>query len=323
MKVFLVDVDGVLFDTEKIRPYVEKGLSTNELKPYFKQFIFKGALDVLKKLQELGKIIVFSGTEDLEYQQTKLIESGIEQVAGKDNVVITLDKHEEVKPQIEKLKAEGFSQIFIIDDRVTIMEKAYLANPQTIRILVSYGKYKDTPIKNPEVVTYKTDGIKGAFNFISNYVGSLESFTIKRDFSSKQIDQLIKYSNDDLDVQKNTLDATRFEDKESFDNWLNKGKFTYVLSDKDDNLCGLIWFSEETLKDYPYPYTFAIRTYGGTRGKGLAQPFMNISFKDFGKKGIWLTTSPENIPAVKLYKNFGFKEIPDENPYNKIVMVLE
>lgn len=322
MKAFLVDVDGVLFDTEKIRPFVEKGLSIDEIKPYFKEFIFPDSLEIIESLKKLGHVIIFSGTEDLEYQRTKLIESGILDAAGEENVVITLDKHGQVKPQVEELKTKGYDQIYIIDDRVTIMEKAYGADPQTIRILVSYGKYQNTPIENPDIITQTVESIADAYDFINTFLDSLGEYKIKKGITEEQITELINYSNSDLDVQKNTLDADRFKDRKNFDEWIKKGKDIYTLVDKDDNLMGIIWFHQALNQEAPgYETTFAIRMYEGARGKGLSKPFMEKVFSDFGAEKIWLSTLVDNIPGRKLYEHFGFKQITQPDQDNRIIMI--
>lgn len=326
---FLVDLDNTLFNTEKIRPLIERGITGQRLNKYFKKFLFPESLKVLEELKKLGKVIIFSTGKDLDYQKNKLRESGIEKVVGINNILIFEDKHLHIEEVIQKLKKE-YQQIFVIDDRVSVLEKSYEVDPNVLGILIRHGKYKNIPITNPNAITYQTTSIKNVLDFVTTYVNSLADYYIKKGLNEKQINQLIKYSNTDHDIKNYTSDPERFKNRKKFNDWIKKGKYIYVLSDNEENLCGIIWFGKEKFASFKknpyykpskYPYTFAIRTYANTRGKGLARQFMEICFRDFGKKGIWLTASKENTAAVKLYSNFGFKKIPDENPYNKIVMI--
>jgi ribosomal protein S18 acetylase RimI-like enzyme len=143
-----------------------------------------------------------------------------------------------------------------------------------------------------------------------------------------QIDQLIEYSHSDPDVQKFTSDPIRFQNRQSFSQWLGQGRIIYTLIDKNNNLLGIIWFGQ---KDPPIKldanYTFAIRIYSSARGQGLSQTFMKSAFDDLKKNqkksqitGFWLETSSDNFAAIHTYEKFGFKKISEVE--NKVVMVL-
>lgn len=170
---------------------------------------------------------------------------------------------------------------------------------------------------------------------------NLQGYEIHDQITHSQIDQIIQYSNSDPEIQKFTSDAKRFQNKASFDSWYAKGKFIYLLVDKNDNVFGLIWFSKKVLpsKKYTqnidpslYGITFAIRLYSQARGKGLSEAFFNQAFGRFTSspsyqkienKGLWLETSANNVPGTHLYQKLGFIKVtePDEN--NKILMVKE
>lgn len=161
-------------------------------------------------------------------------------------------------------------------------------------------------------------------------------YIIKKGLSDKQIDQLINYAATD-DGLKYTSDPKRFKNRESFDEFSKEILAYYTLTDDQDNLLGIIWFQDLDLylnRENPSEYgiTFAIRLYGEARGKGLAQPFTEEVMADFENskeykshphKKIWLSVSPENEPAVALYRKLGFKDLEVNEEYNKLLMILD
>jgi ribosomal protein S18 acetylase RimI-like enzyme len=165
---------------------------------------------------------------------------------------------------------------------------------------------------------------------------NLIPYTIKKDLNEKQISQLIEYAATDEGL-KFTSDPKRFKDKDSFNEFSKEILAYYVLTNEEDDLMGIIWFHDLDLylnKETPSEYgiSFAIRLYGEARGKGLALPFTEEVMADFENseeykshphKKIWLAVSPENEPAVKLYRNLGFKDLRIDETHNKLLMVLE
>lgn len=158
-----------------------------------------------------------------------------------------------------------------------------------------------------------------------------ESPWVNQGITEKQIEQLINFANTDPEVKKFTSDSNRFRDREAFDKWRKKDRVVYTLTDKSGDLLGILWFGKKSLpigfsekfdpKDYTI--TFAIRTYGDARGKGLAKPFMRQVFNHFSpKQGVWLETSIDNKPALVVYERFGFKQVTDPDEEGKILMVL-
>ena len=164
---------------------------------------------------------------------------------------------------------------------------------------------------------------------------TLDPYLIKKGLSDKQIDQLIKYAATDEGL-KFTSDPKRFKNRESFNEFSKEILAYYALADKEDNLLGIIWFHDLDLylnqeKPSEYGISFAIRLYGEARGKGLALPFteevmadfeQSEEFKNHPHPKIWLSVSPENEPAVKLYRKLGFKDLEINKEYNKLLMVL-
>lgn len=161
--------------------------------------------------------------------------------------------------------------------------------------------------------------------------------TIASGISEEQIAQLIDYSNEDLDVIKNTDDQRRFKDRNAFNEWLKKGRKFFTLVDKEKKLLGIIWYGRKDIPQRPeyteridiskYNYTLAIRLYWKARGKHLAEKFMRITFDFFMKsppddfKGLWLETSTGNVSAVKAYRSFGYKDASTSSQEGRILMV--
>ena len=146
---------------------------------------------------------------------------------------------------------------------------------------------------------------------------------IKDVLSEKNIRQLIEYANNDESVKRFTSDPKRFKDRESFENWLKKGRKIYCLINENTDLMGISWFGPEG-----EGFTFGIRIYGEARGKGLGYGFLKETMDDYMKeeeyqkaknKDFWLETSKDNIAAIKIYEKLGFKfEKDGENPEKSI-----
>jgi GNAT superfamily N-acetyltransferase len=160
----------------------------------------------------------------------------------------------------------------------------------------------------------------------------IKDYTIRPGISSKQIAELLNFSNTDPSVIKYTGDPVRFKNLTAYKNWLQKGRHIYTLCGREDSLKGIVWFShedppEDIFSDVRCVFTFGIRLYSDARGKGLGLPFMTKAFSEFMKtdvykksvqKGFWLTAVKENYPAIKLYKRFGFAE--SASGKNKLLM---
>lgn len=165
-----------------------------------------------------------------------------------------------------------------------------------------------------------------------------ESLSLYKGISDKQIEQLLAFTNTDQEIKKFTSDLTRFPNKESFDKWVTD-KFLYTLANKEGDLLGLIWFEE---KDIPfevkaegfdpedYKITLAIRTYSYARGKGYFAPFLKEVIKQFKqtpeyqtieKKSLWVSIAKENIISYQAFQRFGFREIENTIPSDRILMI--
>jgi len=169
-------------------------------------------------------------------------------------------------------------------------------------------------------------------------LGNLE---IYQGISEVLISQVIKYANTDHAIKVYTRDPSRFKDKLSFNEWLQKGRSIYILTNKANDLYGIIWFGNEMMPSEKqfisdvntkeYGVTFAIRIYAQARGKHLARKFMNVAFnvyhssseyRQIEQKGIWLETSADNYPALNAFKKFGFTRVTVPDDKNKILMIF-
>lgn len=140
--------------------------------------------------------------------------------------------------------------------------------------------------------------------------------------ADKLVEEVLSYSTHDESIIAFTSDSKRFKDRESYNDWLKKGKTIYTLVDSHDKLAGLIWFNKkplqfETINSSDFEITGAIRTYGTARGAGISKSFLTEAFSIYRKtieyrtsgKGIWFETSVENHPAIKLYIECGFRRL--------------
>ncbi len=297
------------------------------LKAEFKKFVFKHSDKLIKTLKDRGKVILYS-LGDAHYQPTKIKGSGIEKLIGKSNIVILKNKKTAIGGTILKFKASGYNQIIMVDDRADFLEKAKRVDPGCITVWFRFGKYKNILPKDKMSIDYETDSSENLIHYLKNFVGILsqrnikENISILREISKPQIEQLIHSTGKDKLIKKFTHDRERFSSFKAFISWKKRGKKIYVMVGRRNKLLGIIWFSSKAapasvskvLKTSNCGYTFAIRNYPPARRKGLSSKFMYIVFKDFcvsNEKGVWLSTAKDNIPANKLYINYGFKKIAD------------
>lgn len=297
------------------------------LKADFKKFVFKHSNKLIKILKDGGKVILYS-LGDAHHQPTKIKGSGIEKLIGKSNIVVLKNKKIALGGMILKLKASGYNQIIIVDDRADFLEKAKRIEPDCIAVWFRFGKYKNILPKDKLSITYETDIAENLVHYLKNLVGTLpqrsikENISVLREISKPQIEQLIHSTGNDKLIKKFTHDRERFNSFKAFASWKRRGKNIYVMVGRRDKLLGIVWFSTKAIpseiskiiKTTGCNHTFAIRNYPPARRKGLSSKFMHVVFKDFGigrKKWIWLSTAKDNIPANKLYTNYGFKKIAD------------
>ncbi len=353
-RVFLVDVDNTLIDTDGVKNRWHKTFGNKFLKSYnlsksasgyldvdmladrlsvksdyfyktpFTNFLFPYAKNFLKNIKKLGKVIIFSLGQG-KYQKLKIDKSGIKRIVGRGNAIVTGNKLLYLPKIIKKLKSEGYTDIFIIDDRSSVLETTYRTDPNVQTIWIKYGGYKKIGPADALSISFQADSLPEVNYLLKNFVAEIKTkqtksrLSVLKNINEEQITELIKLSKNDMKVRKFTQDTKRFNSKKSFDLWKKQGKVIYTLTDAGQKLLGIIWFSKKIFKKYKY--AFAIRTYPPARDKGLSNEFMKICFKNFRKRGIWLTTLPSNKSAIAVYKKFGFKE--DYLKNGRLVMTLE
>lgn len=155
-------------------------------------------------------------------------------------------------------------------------------------------------------------------------------YQVQRGITDKQIDELIYHALNDSVIHTFTGDKERFRDRKSFDQWHKKSTEIFVLTDDKKQLLGIVWFEPlalpqahftRSLDTASYTITFAIRLYTEARGKGLGKWFLNKVLEMVHYPNVWLKTSHDNVPALRLYKRFGFEQVSIPDAQGKIVMI--
>lgn len=305
----------------------------------FKNCLFPSALELIQYLQTLGKVILFSQGE-LEFQSHKINRSGVEEAIGLDNVRIIQNKKEKVQELIQELHIQGFKSIAFIEDRADILDEAYTTDKSISCYWLRIGRHKDT-LPKTSCVTFQSDSLKEIFDNIyqNNTVAKIntDSIKIKQGLTPNQINQLITFTNADAQVLQFTSDSQRFSNKKTFNSWLKNGKYMYSLVNINDNLLGIVWFSEkqppvEFANSQKYRFTVAIRIYGESRGKGFSKQFLNFSIKHFQKTpeylslkqtGLWVVIDKGNVPSLKLHESLKFKQVTKPDNQDKIIFTYE
>lgn len=212
-KVFLVDVDNTLIDTERIKEIIQEkflekfgktisledfweiyrrvseekgyvdikeiadrvtrrlGLPDNNqtlalfTKISFKDCLLPGALNLLALLKTKGKVVIYSWGDEL-YQPLKIKESGIEEIVGEDNVIISQHKQDDLKNIIKVY--QGCEEIIIIDDNLEIIERAKEINPAIKGIWMRFGKYKNSVPKSNDTINFESDSPESLYQLFVN-----------------------------------------------------------------------------------------------------------------------------------------------------------
>lgn len=172
-------------------------------------------------------------------------------------------------------------------------------------------------------------------------IEKIDELSVFKGITYKQIGELIEYSQKDETILRTTHDKDRFINREAYFSFPPNGKTVYVLSNENGELLGIVWFHymeipnrtfTESINKKDCTITFGLRTYGKARGQGYAHNFMRAAFSNFlnsseyeklGKKNIWGDAYSWNIPAIKVYKKFGFKQISEPSNDDRIILLYK
>ena len=142
-------------------------------------------------------------------------------------------------------------------------------------------------------------------------------FLLHKGWNDQLAAKLVDASKEQAMLENVPRDAKeRFPDSQAAHRWQSGSKRAIYSLFQDDNLAGIVWFTYHPRPDLDADYTYAIRMYELSRGKGLAYDFTRAAQTDFtvsdGYKGaIWLETNSDNAPARKLYEKFGYKLVSE------------
>jgi ribosomal protein S18 acetylase RimI-like enzyme len=109
----------------------------------------------------------------------------------------------------------------------------------------------------------------------------------------------------------------RFANLDATEQWLAKGRLTFLLLKKQGeeySLTGYGWSGLETSEHAPGgESTFALRIGEAGQGQGLATPFARLIVAGtaaiYDVKNMWLETWASNGGAVHIYHKLGFKDV--------------
>lgn len=299
----------------------------------FKRYLYPQSVILLKKLKKQGDVIIVSLGEK-SYHQKKIRQSGVEKIVGTKNVILATNKLTAIK-KVDSSLSKKYDKVIVIDDRPDMLENIWNLRKKIVTVWVRQGKYKNKLPTKRSSITFTLKTLSQVLLTLASYVDTLPQSPLNRQWSvlrgitQTNIIDLINHTNHDKKIAKYTQDNKRFNSKKSFHNWIKDRKVIFTLVDNKLKLAGLIWFSKKTFQNVgkaDYDYTFAIRLYSIARGKKLAFQFMKIVFDVFCNdlpkiNKFWLTTKVNNIPALKLYNKFGFKE--EFRSQGKIYMTLD
>lgn len=316
------------------------GINSSQINDLFYGVNFKSCLNLntiklIKLLKKRGDVIIYSlGHPD--YQIVKIRESGIEKLVGKENVTIVQNKLYGLR-KIIRNNINKYSEMFIIDDRADVLEKAKKVESSIITIWIKFGKYKSLIPKDKNSISLEVDNLEEVIKFIEKFIKQVYSpilnkyFSVIRGITQSQIATVVRISKSDSTIRQFTHDKFRFKSIKLFTEWSRRGKKIFTLIDSKFRILGLIWFSKKKIpknnkginSKVLNPYTFAVRLYKPVRGKKLSRKFILAVFQDFNPSFVWLSTAISNLTAISLYKKCGFKKVETVETNRKILMVYK
>ncbi|MBI4084285.1 MAG: NTP transferase domain-containing protein [Candidatus Levybacteria bacterium] len=125
-KMVLFDIDYTLFDTDIFK---ESNLETYTL--------YNDVIAMLSSLQGIAKIGIFSEGQH-ELQKAKLLKTKIHDHFPEEHLHIVAKKDETLGQILKKYKKE---MLFLVDDKLSILEAAKKQAPKTVAIWIKRGPY--------------------------------------------------------------------------------------------------------------------------------------------------------------------------------------
>ena len=104
----------------------------------FNEFFLPGAEDFLKVLKKDGRLIMYS-LGDQVYQKDKIRLSGLVDIIGEENIIITHNKLAQTQELINDLKEQGFTNLFFYNDNLIELDEAHKVDPEIKCVWVQHG----------------------------------------------------------------------------------------------------------------------------------------------------------------------------------------
>lgn len=126
-KIILFDIDYTIFDTDIFK----KSLLVDYV-------LYEEVHEILLKLSKIASLGIFS-EGDIVFQRKKLHETKIEKYFLEEHMHLVAHKNEVIEKILNKYENEG--EIFLIDDKLTILFQAFKYHPEIYTVWVKRGIY--------------------------------------------------------------------------------------------------------------------------------------------------------------------------------------
>jgi FMN phosphatase YigB (HAD superfamily) len=135
-KIVLLDIDYTLFDT-----------AHHKKSNLLKYQVYTEVQETLSELVKIARLGIFS-EGDLFNQKKKLRETNIDKFFSEEHIHIVEKKFDVVQQMLHAYRKKG--QLFLVDDKLTILHIAKQLFPSVYTIWVKRGEYarKQKPIKD-------------------------------------------------------------------------------------------------------------------------------------------------------------------------------
>ncbi len=128
-KIILFDIDYTVFNMGLFRD--------TDLKTYE---VYEEVHEVLEQLKEVADLGIFSQGE-VAFQNRKLIETSIEHYFLREHIHIVKEKEAVIEEILKKYRKSG--KLFLVDDRLPILQLAQQLNPKLMTFWVKRGFFAE------------------------------------------------------------------------------------------------------------------------------------------------------------------------------------